>query len=71
MYPPPLLTKEENNRIKMRTEERIDIARGKTNLWRKFGLGRVSQDIKEEELDAWEEVRRVRGSRSRRQLSWG
>ena len=51
------LTKEENSRLRMRTEERIDIARGKTNLWRKFGLGRVNQDIKEEELEAWEEIR--------------
>ena len=52
------LTKEENSRLRMRTEERMDIARGKTNLWRKFGLGRVNMDIKEEELEALEEIRR-------------
>ena len=53
------LSKEENKRIKMRTEERLDIARGKTNLWRKFGLGRLTQEVKDEELDAWEEIQRL------------
>ena len=54
------LSKEENTRIKLRTEERMDIAKGKTNLWRKFGQGREDQDqddMEEDEYKAWEDVR--------------
>ena len=56
------LSKEENSRITLRTEERLDIARGKTNLWRKFGLGRKgneNEELDEEECKAWEEVQRL------------
>jgi hypothetical protein len=53
------LSKEENKQIKMRTEERMDIARGKTNLWRKFGLGRDQGKIKDDELETWGEVKRL------------
>ena len=54
--------KEENSRITLRTEERLDIARGKTNLWRKFGLGRKGKEYEEldqEKCKAWEEVQRL------------
>ena len=53
------LSKEENAKLKMRTEERLEISRGKTNLWRKFGTGREWKGMKEEERETWEEVRRL------------
>jgi hypothetical protein len=51
------ISKEENLRLKKRTEERLDVASAKTNLWRKFGDDRGSQVIPEKELVAWEELR--------------
>ena len=51
------LSKDENLKIKMRTEERLEISRGKTNLWRKFGLGREVKEMEEDEWEAWEAIR--------------
>ena len=46
------LSKEENKRLKLRTEERIEIARAKENYWRKYRDRKVN-DMKEEEKEAW------------------
>ena len=53
------LSKEENTRIKLRTEERLDVAKGKMNLWKKFEMGREKGEIAEDELEAWEDVQRL------------
>ena len=53
-----VLSKEENKRLKMRTEERLEIAKAKENYWKRF------RDIKEEDTEmedrerqAWKNVR--------------
>ena len=51
------LSKEENKRMTMRTEERLEIAKAKENLWRKYrGEGKTSE-MGEEEEEAWETLR--------------
>ena len=53
------LSKEENTRLSMRSEERILIARGKENLWKKFQDDRSQEcSMEEEEAGVWE-VKRV------------
>jgi hypothetical protein len=49
------LSKEENKRLKMRTEERIEIARAKENYWKKY-RDQGDKDMKEEEKEAWVHV---------------
>ena len=48
-----VLSKEESRRLKMRTEERLEIAKAKENYWKKF------RDIKEEDTEMEEEERRA------------
>ena len=49
-------SKEENMRLKKRTEERLEISQAKANLWKKFREGPVN--LNEEEFKAWETVSR-------------
>jgi hypothetical protein len=49
------LSKEENMRMTMRTEERLEIAKAKENLWRKFREGQG--EMRREEEEAWETLR--------------
>ena len=46
------LSKEENRRLKSRTEDRIEIAKAKENYWRKFRQ-KNDNEMEEEEDDAW------------------
>ena len=48
------LSKEENMRMTRRTEERLEIAKAKENLWRKH---RGQGEMKIGEEDAWETLR--------------
>ena len=48
------LNKEENMRMTKRTEERLEIAKAKENLWRKH---RGQGEMKTGEEDAWETLR--------------
>ena len=48
------LNKEDNMRITKRTEERLEIAKSKENLWRKH---RGQGEMKTGEEDAWETLR--------------
>ena len=51
------LTKDENNKIKMRTEERKEMAVVMRNLWRKCReMGDAETNIDEEERLAWEKI---------------
>ena len=49
------ISKEENQRLKKRTGERLEIASAKANLWKKFREG--GEDLSEREVAAWEAVR--------------
>ena len=49
------LSKEENMRMTKRTEERLEIAKAKENLWRQY---RGQREMRTEEEDAWEMIRR-------------
>ena len=49
------MTKEENSRIKERTEERLEIATAKTNYWRNYRERK--DDMEEEEIMAWRTVK--------------
>jgi hypothetical protein len=52
------LNKEENLRLKSRTEDRILLARGRENLWKKFRESKEDDTFMgEEEAKAWETVR--------------
>ena len=57
-YGIPKLSKEENMRIKIRTEERLELARAKENLWKKFREEIDTKEITENERDAWENLKR-------------
>ena len=46
------LSKEENRRLKSRTEDRIEIAKAKENYWRKF-RHKNYYEMEEEEDDSW------------------
>ena len=50
------LSKEENQRLKLRTEDRMMIARAKENLWKRFREKEGVKEIEEEELNAWKDV---------------
>ena len=51
------LSKEENMRMTMRIGERLEIAKAKENLWKKFQGGRGEMEKAEEE--AWETLREM------------
>ena len=55
-YGIPKLSKEENLRLKLRTEDRMMIARAKENLWKRFREKEGVKEIEEEELNAWKDV---------------
>jgi hypothetical protein len=57
-YGIPKLSKEENMRIRLRTEERLELARAKENLWKKFREESDTKEITENERDAWENLKR-------------
>jgi hypothetical protein len=48
------LSKDENIRMNMRTEERLEIARAKENLWTNY---REHGEMRKEEEEAWEMIR--------------
>ena len=52
------LSKEENQKIKLRTEERLEVAKAKENLWKRFREGKKGTEIEEEEIQAWETVKK-------------
>ena len=52
------LSKEENMRIRLRTEERLELARGKENLWKKFREEQETPEMSEGEKDAWENLKK-------------
>ena len=45
-------------RIGIRTEERLELARAKENLWKKFREEKDTKEITENEKDAWENLKR-------------
>ena len=47
--------------MKLRTEERILIARGRENLWKKFQEPGPSGSMREEEIETWECLRKTIG----------
>ena len=49
------LSKDENSKLKMRTEERILLSKAKENLWKRY-RGRAGHEEGEE--DAWDQIRR-------------
>ena len=49
------LSKEENMRMTMRTGERLEIAKAKENLWKKFREGKG--EMEREEQEAWGTLR--------------
>ena len=49
------LSKEENSRLKLRTEERLVLAKARENLWKRY---RDGDRVGEEEGEAWEVIRR-------------
>ena len=51
------MSKEENMRFKMRTEERLEIAKAKTNFWRNHRRQGQGEEIGEEEAIAWSNIR--------------
>ena len=51
------LSKEENQRIKIRTEERLEVARAKENLWKRFREDKEDREMVEDEIQAWERLR--------------
>ena len=53
------LSKEENQRMTRRTEERLEIAKAKENLWRKFRERKETEEMmEEEEEEAWKSLRK-------------
>ena len=51
------LSKEENKRMTLRTEERLEIAKAKENLWRQYRDEGKRQEIGKEEEDSWETLK--------------
>ena len=51
------MSKEENMRLKMRTEERLEIATAKTNFWRNHRRQGPGEEMGEEEAMAWENIK--------------
>ena len=52
------LSKEENQKIKTRTEERLEVAKAKENLRKRFREGNEDTEMEEEELKAWEAIKK-------------
>ena len=64
------LSKEENMRLKMRTEERQVIAKVKANLWRRYReVG--GEDMEEEEQQAWKTVEEGIEILEEKEATWG
>ena len=55
------LNKEEASRMKSRSEERILLARGRENLWKKFQGPRKPTSMKEEDIETWECLQKTIG----------
>ena len=51
------LSKEENLRLKTRTEDRLEVARAKENLWKRFRGDKEDREMVEDEIKAWESLR--------------
>ena len=49
------ISKEENMRLKGRTEERLEIATARGNLWKKYREG--GGEMEEQEAGVWEDLR--------------
>ena len=58
------LSKEENQRIKTRTEDRLEVARAKENLWKRF-REEEDKEMEEDEIKAWEKERNLGVGRGR------
>jgi hypothetical protein len=52
------LSKEENMRMTRRTDERLEIAKAKENLWRKFRERKEEDVMEEDEEQAWKSLKR-------------
>jgi hypothetical protein len=52
------ISKDENLKIKKRTEERLDIAKAKENLWKRFRDRKDDKEMEDEELKAWETLKK-------------
>jgi hypothetical protein len=52
------ISKDENLKIKRRTEERLDVAKAKENLWKRFREGKEDNEMEDEELKAWEAIKK-------------
>ena len=52
------ISKDENLKIKRRTEERLDVAKAKENLWKRFRDGKEDKEMEDEELKAWEALKK-------------
>jgi hypothetical protein len=52
------LSKEKNLRMTRRTDERLEIAKAKENLWRKFRERKEEDVMEEEEEQAWKSLKR-------------
>ena len=50
------LSKEETMRLRIRKEERLEISRAKSNLWRHYRRGEEDLEIDEEESSAWKNL---------------
>ena len=54
------LSKEENRTMTTRTEDRLEIAKAKENLWRKFRERKETEEevMEEEEEEAWRSLKK-------------
>ena len=50
------LSKEETMRLRIRKEERLEISKAKSNLWRHYRRGEEDLEIDEEEASAWKNL---------------
>ena len=53
------LSKEENQRLKLRTEDRLTVAKAKENLWKRFRDKDMMKEMQEDEVRAWEDIQRM------------
>ena len=53
------LSKEENQRLKLRTEDRLTVAKAKENLWKRFRDKDMMPEMQEDEVRAWEDIQRM------------
>ena len=68
------LSKEENSRLRLRTEERVLLAKARENLWKRY---RGEDGVGDDEGEAWEVIRRgvaeideEEGGRRNEDYSW-